>query len=255
MGIRFLCQNCDKRLNVKLVQAGTKGHCPHCSGAILVPLESTVPVELRSRKPKRSKVKDRSSHDDQSIGVDELQGNLTVGQWGTGGSSAEKFRFKQESMATFESEVSSGESFMLDKPRPPDSLGKVDPIAESPKSVWYFRSHELGERGPLKGKAMQVHLDQGDVKIGCLVWQQDWEDWIPAERVFPTLVAEFKLLRKQDRVKRAYKKANIPLPEFVDLSPSVIKTKRRKKIFSISIGVGFVVILVLTYVLIRLITQ
>ena len=78
------------------------------------------------------------------------------------------------------------ETFMLDKPRLPASLGKVDPIAEAPSRVWYFRSRELGEKGPLKGKMMQECLDRGQVKVGCIVWRDDWHDWLPAECSFLT---------------------------------------------------------------------
>ncbi len=42
MGIRFLCEHCNKRLNVKSFLAGKKGLCPHCGGRIRIPLESQV---------------------------------------------------------------------------------------------------------------------------------------------------------------------------------------------------------------------
>jgi hypothetical protein len=79
--------------------------------------------------------------------------------------------------------------FMLDRPSPPPEFGKTDPIAAAPKKVWYFRSKLIGERGPLKSKVMQRHLDEGDVTAGCMVWREDWEDWVAAEAAFPQVAA------------------------------------------------------------------
>ena len=151
---------------------------------------------------------------------------------------------------------SSSELFLLAKPKPPETRGKVDPIAEAPTRVWYFRSRELGEKGPLKGKVMQEHLDRGDVKIGCIVWREDWEDWAPAEKVFPSLAAKAKSKRMKEKMHRAFKDANYQIPD--ELNPqSELSKKRRKKalIFRSLIVVGIVIIIGLAVVLFQLISQ
>ena len=129
-------------------------------------------------------------------------------------------------------------------------MGKVDPIAEAPQKVWYFRSKVHGEKGPLKGREMQEHLDKGDVKIGCIVWREDWEDWQPAERVFPPLVAKAEQI-ELERQKRSGSK----IPD--ELNPhSSLQRKRRlmKTIGFVAIAAGLLTIGVLVLVLIQLIS-
>lgn len=43
MGIRFLCEHCSKRLNIKSFLAGKKGICPHCGGRIRIPFKNELP--------------------------------------------------------------------------------------------------------------------------------------------------------------------------------------------------------------------
>ncbi|QEG22982.1 DUF4339 domain-containing protein [Mariniblastus fucicola] len=58
MGIRFHCNHCDNRLNVKAKQAGQFCICPQCESEIRVPLESTVePPVNRKKKRHRRKAK------------------------------------------------------------------------------------------------------------------------------------------------------------------------------------------------------
>ncbi len=42
MGIRFICPNCDKKLNVKSHLAGKRGICPDCATRILIPSEQSA---------------------------------------------------------------------------------------------------------------------------------------------------------------------------------------------------------------------
>ena len=42
MGIRFLCEHCGKKLNIKDELAGKKGRCPKCNERIEIPAESTL---------------------------------------------------------------------------------------------------------------------------------------------------------------------------------------------------------------------
>ena len=56
----------------------------------------------------------------------------------------------------------------------------------------------MAKKGPFKAKAMQAELDSGNVNLGCIVWREDWEDWQPAERVFPSLVAIWEAQRSEE---------------------------------------------------------
>jgi DNA-directed RNA polymerase subunit RPC12/RpoP len=261
MGIRFLCHHCEKRLNVKASQAGAEGQCPHCNGSIVVPIESTIPSALEKQMQiHRGKQRAESHQEDNSIGLHKIDEQVTMDGIPAEvrqRASTEAAKFKSDAVATFDSDSDeSTEMFMLDKPKPSDTLGKVDPIAEAPQFVWYFRSHELGEKGPLKSKAMKKHLDNGDVQIGCIVWREDWHDWVPAEKVFPSLVAEVKTKRKNARVKRAFKAANFALPASLSPESEVDRRKRKhQRIFLGAIMSGGVLIVILLFVLFQVVSQ
>lgn len=260
MGIRFLCKHCEKRLNVKAVQAGEEGTCPHCLGRIIVPSKSTLPNALK-KKHRRRKKKHEVTADDSAIRVHAVDEQVTmdgVPAENRHQESAPKNNrgrnYRHDSDSGIDEQ--SAEPFTLDKPQLPATIGKVDPIAESPTSVWYFRSRELGEKGPFKGKQMQEHLDQGNVKIGCIVWREDWHDWIPAERVFPSLVAEDKSNRQKTKVARAIKESNYQLPIELDPENDLHKRRRRKnQIFASAIAIGILIIIVLLTVLLTLVSN
>ncbi len=260
MGIRFLCYHCEKRLNVKENQAGMQGRCPYCSGIVLIPEASTIPSPLAKQKKQqgRRRAAEKSS---SYIGLNSVDDQVTLE-----GLAAENQQAKQSSLSAAPkitepskpslSESSSTEMFLLAKPELPASMGKIDPIAEAPDKIWYFRSRQLGEKGPLKGKTMREYVNRGDVRIGCIVWREDWEDWVPAEKAFPSLVAQAKAQRNQRRRHRAFKDANYQIPD--ELNPHSELAKKRKKralIFRSLIAFGLVLIVVLIVVLIQLVSQ
>ncbi len=256
MGIRFLCHQCEKRLNVTAKQAGQEGQCPHCMAVVAVPLKSTIPSA--QEKLKKTRRRGHKPKQDSFVGLHDADEQITMDGVPAETQSVQaiaklkKKRTKPITKKQFDSDNST-ELFMLDKPLPPETLGKVDPIAEAPNSVWYFRSHELGEKGPLKAKAMQKHLDRGDVTVGCVVWRQDWEDWAPAEAVFPTLVAQAKAERRKARLTRAFKEANYEIPDEINPKSELRRLKRRnQRIFIAAITVGLGIVGMLVYVLVNL---
>lgn len=254
MGIRFLCIHCENRLNVKTIQAGQEGKCTHCGKMVLVPHKSTIPSQLeKANRPRR-----RPSHigSDSKIELLDAENEPTFGlpldpttdTAAASKSSAIRKRSKSNS-------ASKPNSFELDKPSPPETLGKVDPIAQAPKRVWYFRSREIGEKGPLRAKAMREHVDQGDVTVGALVWREDWEDWLPAEKAFPALAQQAKQMRQQDRVNRAFKDANYKIPdEFNPHSELNRKRRFRNQLLVAAIATGILVIGLLIFVLVKLLS-
>ena len=60
MGIRFLCPKCEKKLNVKVSQAGKRGICPRCESRFRIPLSYNEgdPVRHAEQSPKVSSTKD-----------------------------------------------------------------------------------------------------------------------------------------------------------------------------------------------------
>lgn len=224
---------------------------------VSIPLQSTIPTE----QEKQDKLKSRANSgapSDSHIGLHSVDDQVTMD-----GLPAEDRHAKEASLSTIKkaagkpvSQSSSTEMFLLTKPQLPASLGKVDPIAESPKKVWYFRSRKLGEKGPLKGKAVQEFLDRGDLCIGCIVWREDWDDWIPAEKVFPKLAAEAKSKSNKQKPHRAFKDANYQNPDQLDPDSERLRIQRKRVlIFRGLIATGLVIICILIVILIQLLSQ
>ena len=146
----------------------------------------------------------------------------------------------------------SSSSFLLDKPQLPSTLGKVDPIDEAPRKIWYFRSKQLGEKGPLRPKMMREHLDNGDVSIGCIVWREDWEDWQPAERVFPKLVA----LAEKNKADELIRQSAHKIPDELNPHSALQRRKRQTQLVGIiAIAAGLLTIGLLVLFLIKLLSN
>ncbi|MDC0283781.1 DUF4339 domain-containing protein [Mariniblastus sp.] len=149
------------------------------------------------------------------------------------------------------------ETFMLDKPQLPPTMGKVDPILQAPKQIWYLRNKELGELGPLKGRLMQKRLDAGDITIGSLVWRGDWGGWIPAEKVFPSLVVKAEGIRLQQKRSRAFKELPIelrkPVPRKKKKLTPLEKNQRKNWLFAAFVISGVMAILVLLVVAMKIV--
>ena len=60
MGIRFLCPKCEKKLNVKVSQAGKRGICPRCKSRFRIPLSYNEgdPIKHAEQSPKVSSSQD-----------------------------------------------------------------------------------------------------------------------------------------------------------------------------------------------------
>ena len=275
MGIRFLCHNCENRLNVKKTQAGQEGECPHCMTTVMVPKKSTIP----SKRVKENQPRRRPSHsesDDSFIELLNAEQETIVGTPaeeaaaqaaanGTNGSISgitskrnkpKKKARKQISSEIIRRPIQANDPFMLDKPALPDSMGTADPFANAENKVWYFRNREIGEKGPLKSKEMKEYLEKGDIDVGTIIWREDWEDWILSEKVFPTLAAKAKAIRQQKMVKRAHEDANYTIPdEFNPHSRLNRRRRRNKRIFMGAIALGIIVIGFLVYVLVKLLSK
>lgn len=271
MGIRFLCYYCEKRLNVKSAQAGEEGECPHCGKTVSVPEKSTIP----SKKAKANQPRRRPSHTESDDSHIDL---VNVEQREIAAVSSDQQSFsdhsqsasavvqkKKKQKTTRKRKVTAeiakrGEPadnlFMLDKPALPASMGKVDPLEDSPTKVWYFRNRDLGEKGPLKSKEMQEFLDNGSISLGSIVWREDWEDWIPAEKVFPNLAELAKAVKQKNMVDRSFKDANYQIPDEFNPHSKLNRRRRRKnQIFMGAIATGILIIGALIFVLFNLLTK
>lgn len=207
MGIRFFCEHCHKQLNVKTHQAGMEGVCPKCDEAIRVPEKSTIlsKAELHRKKKKKAErrrkqealeaaaAQQKSSSISEFAEYDQASNKDSVNIQSVEQFQAERARRKalRDSRSSFTPPAdrqSTEGSFLLDKPvNPWLAPNGPDPISTGIKLVWYVRSPEGGEHGPIKGKNIQQMLDEGEIAGNCFVWRQDWQDWHRAATVFKQL--------------------------------------------------------------------
>lgn len=262
MGIRFTCKNCLNRLNVKTSQAGCKRQCPHCSAEVIVPAVTSTSIE-HARDVSRPAV--RAPKQKFSIAGDEgnKPGNVAVKET-LPNRIRQRIKRPKDQLLKHRPPViepeeidQSVETFMLDKPQLPPTMGKVDPILQAPKQIWYLRNKELGELGPLKGRLMQKRLDAGDITIGSLVWRGDWGGWIPAEKVFPSLVVKAEGIRLQQKRSRAFKELPIelrkPVPRKKKKLTPLEKNQRKNRLFAAFVISGVMAILVLLVVAMKVV--
>ncbi|MBI2477362.1 MAG: DUF4339 domain-containing protein [Planctomycetia bacterium] len=222
MGIRFYCPDCGRRLNIKAFLAGKRGICPHCDSRVQIPLESQLPLDAPKYRP-------------------TSDGAPTISTAATAKTTANP----------------RSASPVIERPTtlPTTKATSIDPIAESPDSVWYVRPSAGGQYGPARGDVMRRWLTEGRVSADSMVWREGWEDWTLAGPMFPAL----------DSVPSSTKSATVkPAPSFLvpedeeqDISKPVVAPARRvvskKKSIAplIILGLLIVVLLAVTVVILQ----
>lgn len=242
MGIRFFCHHCQSRLNVKFSQAGRPGVCPDCGKTVDVPEESLLPGQPKL-PGERFYVEEKNPPEGSSrlIGLD-MQVTMVSDELGETVDTKQNHQTPEPPSPVFASSQDNGSGiFLLDRPSPSPDFGKVDPIATAPEKVWYFRNKEIGERGPLKSKAMQLHVDAGDITAGCMVWREDWETWVAAEEAFPQIDA---VADTTEGIQPIRSRLDVPL------IPNKKISYNKQVIFGSAIAVGLAVIATLAYVVV-----
>jgi hypothetical protein len=127
-------------------------------------------------------------------------------------------------------------SFMLSKPA---IKLEDDPLRADPEKIWYVRHKRHGEKGPLKAPALEEMIDNGSLRVGHIVWREDWNEWLPAVEVFRQIA---------DRHQQALTDPAYEIPDDVNPHSKLNRDARKRKLiwFSLAI-VAFVVVLVLVY--------
>lgn len=159
MGIKFHCQDCDKKLHVKAYLAGKRGICPHCGAKVRIPATSQVPAQDGTGV---------ETHHRESADVRAVAG---------GGSAVAPSRHSAASSADQDAATSSTSVASPD----------ADPTREDPEAVWYVRPPSGGQYGPADGEIMRRWLEEGRVSADSLVWREGWNDWRTGDSIFPSL--------------------------------------------------------------------
>jgi len=165
MGIKFRCQECQKKLHVKSFLAGKRGICPECGARFVIPEENAETAEPVKQKVKVGGPTDRPVRTKTGRGSDRRSG-----------------------MAGGRSNAEAASAPTGD----PGRSGKrkavsADALTEVPDAVWYVRPPGGGQYGPADAAIMRRWLDEGRVGADSYVWREGWPDWQEAGPVFPQL--------------------------------------------------------------------
>jgi len=176
MGIRFFCEHCDRKLNIKSFLAGKKGICPHCSGKIIIPLESQIP----------SKGGEKDAEDDAVVTFLEnnAKGGATTEFADLGGDPKEAVATPIATVLTKAKPIADA---LPSGGMPAETPAANDPFDEDPDAVWYVRPPTGGQYGPADGEVMRKWVSEGRVSADSLVWRDGWPDWRNANEEIPAL--------------------------------------------------------------------
>lgn len=194
MGIRFFCEHCNRKLNVKDFLGGKRGICPHCGGGIDIPTESKInrdgtPVtaseasEANQADAEKEPVAEKTADATRSVAI----------QTETPADEAPTVPAPTKAADPAPKGVSPAADPMAANPMTPApepapvNQPTSDAIAEAPDAVWYVRPPSGGQYGPAAGDTMRKWLDQGRVGFDSLVWREGWPDWKQAGEVFPQI--------------------------------------------------------------------
>lgn len=198
MGIKFHCQQCGQRLNVKSFLAGMKGICPHCGASVLIP--SSEPNEklpenrppptssnrgdpmenetLLSSKPLDREPLDGEQFSAKRVSSSNLQQNSTNLQQ----SELNQVVLKRGVESNL---VTDGSAASVDASLMPQTIN--DPLADSQSQIWYVCPSTGGKYGPASGEMVRKWIQESRVTADCLMWREGWVDWKKADTVIPDL--------------------------------------------------------------------
>ena len=158
MGIRVRCPN-GHELNVKSLLAGKRGVCPHCGARFQIPGHSHQDSQQWESGSRPAAAEPRGDSLDRDSPVPPA---------------AEDARRADSVSRTPEADRSAAEHW-------------VDPIAESPQSLWHVRPPSGEQYGPADAATIERWLAEGRVPADALVWRQGWPEWRTAASVFHQL--------------------------------------------------------------------
>lgn len=204
MGIKFLCEACGKKLNIKEELGGRKGRCPKCDAKILIPTESqinqagetTKPVEKVEARAAEIKIQTQpekkkaasSARSKQETGSKQTpQSRSESGGVAVVDEPQHKPDIKIEIRTDKKNDLPRQDDTSTAPPPPPVPENEPDRISvfdEAGDSKWYVRPNTGGQFGPADSTVMQSWLKEGRVGRDSLVWREGWEEWQSAEEVF-----------------------------------------------------------------------
>ena len=238
MGIRFFCPNGHK-LNVKVELAGKVGICPKCGAKMLIPLEST-----RQPSEKRSTLREGAANTSQ-VSTDEVltptnreafpkQEIIAAPFTNPKDESSEEFIEHEHVAIPTREESASGKPEVRPSgppPVPPKAPGNSNSLLQDPNVLWYIRSLEGQQYGPITGTVVQDWMKEKRIGPTMLVWREGWSTWLEAKNVFPELESIFMQEVKREEVPEfpAPSRPTIAIEPEEDTTLTIQKKTARKK--------------------------
>ncbi len=235
MGIRFYCDACDRKLNVKAFLAGKKGICPHCGARVLIPAESQIP----------------SSKDNREVAVapPDMGNGPAASTPGAPAASSENQKAVPVATAVPTAKPVAAPA----TPPNPDVPTIKDPIAEAPNAIWYVRPPSGGQYGPADGEVMRRWIGEGRVSADSLIWREGWDDWRLSGPEFPELGGEKKTPAAPSPATPSPSASPVSVGSPTNGSPTTTTRSRSRRRSNNGMGVAIIAILGLLVVLLTII--
>lgn len=218
MGIRFLCYECDRKLNVKDFLAGKRGICPHCGASVRIPLESQLPSSKEARA---------------SVGV----GQASEAEQDPSLKASISIATESEPSPSIEDDLPQAPAASVPVATPVAKVAS-DPIEADPDAIWYVRPPSGGQYGPADGDVMRRWITEKRVSAEGLVWREGWAEWKKGRDVFPQLSGT--LTPPADPIVAEAPSEPESVPAASDSKPSAIGSRKKQKQ-----GIGIAAIIVL----------
>lgn len=202
MGIRFRCQACANKVNVKDFLAGKRGICPKCGAKFTIPEQSDPEFQAAPEEPEPEVAPAAApaavnpaivvSAPISPVGgmpvAAPVAAATTVGHTPQTSTAqvfaAPQFAAPQQPQPAAYAPVMPTPGFAAAPPP-----GPRDPFQEAPAAQWYVRHASGQQYGPAPAPTMQKWIAEGRVPGDGMVWREGWGDWQLASMVFPQLTA------------------------------------------------------------------
>lgn len=187
MEIRMPCTHCGKVLLIKDASTIRVGICPNCHRKVTIPASATHNTPSKPSDTPLASMKRGSKSAPKVIPRPPGGGKATDSSETKSNSRSDSVAGKSDSSRR----LAGSRDAAKKSSTPPQTQAAppgLDPLTESPDAVWFVRSPGGGQYGPASNQVLQEWISQGRVGTQSLVWRDGWADWLPAERVFQSLV-------------------------------------------------------------------
>ena len=234
MGIRFYCEACGRKLNVKNFLAGKRGVCPQCGEGIDIPWESQIEKGAPAQRPVAQAAREETIIEPLTMPARETPAASPQPQPSPQLDPPKPKPIPAPTQPVQPVAAPVAPVAPATPPSPPPApTVSLDPLSEAPHAGWYVRPPGGGQYGPAQGEILRKWIDEGRVSGDSLVWREGWADWRSARELFPELPVS----------KSGAGAGEPPKPPEEDSPPSPASYPYRPKKKSMGFAIAVVVVL------------